>query len=73
MSKIMNGISFKDTLCEATTFRGDSWDTAEISSSFSGTPAGVVDMVFGCLARQNPNAAEELLKQLQLSLEVARS
>jgi len=72
MSTTMNE-RFKDTLCEAVTYRGESWETAEISSSFSGTPAGVVDMVFGWLARQNPNAAEELLKQLQLSLDDARS
>ena len=62
-----------DTHCEATTYSGTTWSTAKQTCAFSGTPSGVILMLFERMVSDNPKAAESLLENLKQTLEESKS
>ena len=60
----------KDTHCEATLHRGPTWGNAILTSRMSGTPEGVISMLFNRLAMLDIASAEKLLETLQEELSV---
>jgi hypothetical protein len=59
----------KSTHCEANLLCGDSWASAKVTGSFSGTPKGVIEMLFAQLCRESPRDAGNLLDALSAELE----
>lgn len=65
----------KDTHCTADLFRGPRWADAKLTGSFSGTPSGVIRMLFEQLARKDPEEAlvvfdllKETLREIKQTL-----
>ena len=53
-----------NTHCEARTFRGKTWETGELTATMSGTPQGVIEMLFQNIARYDQELATKTLFSL---------
>jgi hypothetical protein len=55
-----------NTHCTATLLKGESWATAKLTGEFSGTPSGVLFMLFEQMAQRDLDVAKNALDELNL-------
>lgn len=54
--------------CTAELLNGTTWKDAVQVSACSGTPSGVIGMLFENIARYNPEKAQKIIERLQQTL-----